>query len=450
MIKTKKVLIIIGCLLVVILVAAIYLSQWLQDYSVKMSENTLIPKTVETLPLVRPDSTGWPSWKGKTHNNHSAFTEIITDWSDGLELLWEVDYLCKGDRSITWSCPVISGNHLIVPGRHDSNDVIFCFGPQSGKLLWYRMFHAPPGNNSYGEGPRATPTIDGDRVYVLSRGGLLQCLDLVDGTVIWKRDYLDMGAKVPAWGFAGSPVVFGNTLLVQVGKKALVFGLNKKTGETIWQSEPSAASYSTPVVIQHKYKPMLLAVGGQSFFCLDPNIGSTLWEIPWETRDNINICAPVYSPQNKIAIISSWYKKGANAVKINNEKPNVVWHSDALNAHQTDPIIIGNYIFGFSGMSAHNRDEFKCLDILTGKVMWASSKLGSGQFIYISPYFLSIDIKGSLYLTRPSSDELNIVSSIQNLIETGSARFWTKPVTAQGNLYLRYANRLYCYRLAQS
>ena len=75
--------------------------------------------------------------------------------------------------------------------------------------------------------------------------------------------------------------------------------------------------------------------------------------------------------------------------------------------------------------------------------------MGSGQFIYINPYFLSIDIKGNLYLTQPSPEELKIVAGIKNLIRTDNARLWTKPVTAQGNLYLRYANQLYCYRLAQ-
>ena len=99
-------------------------------------------------------------------------------------------------------------------------------------------------------------------------------------------------------------------------------------------------------------------------------------------------------------------------------------------------------------MSAHNRDEFKCLDILTGEEKWTSSELGSGQFIYIDPYFLSIDIKGNLYLSFASLEELKIVTKIENLIKTDNARFWTKPVTAQGNLYLRYANQLYCYRLA--
>ncbi len=363
---------------------------------------------------------------------------------------WSVDYLCKGDKSITWSCPAISGNHLVVPGRRDFNDVIFCLNPQSGELLWSFSFHAPPDNQAYGEGPRATPTIDGDLVYVLSRGGILQCLNLGDGSVNWKRIYLDRGAEVPIWGFAGSPVVFGNTLIVQVGKEALVFGLDKQTGETLWKSGPAPASYSTPVVLQYESGPLLLVLGGQAFFALDPHNGSIFWETPWEVNNDINICTPVYSTQHNLAIISSWYNQGTEAIRINRKNPDILWHSSALNAHQSDPLILGDFIYGFSGMSAVNRNEFKCLDIRTGEKIWASSELGSGQFIYINPYFLSLDIKGALSLSLSSPEGLNVISKIERLIETDNARLWTKPVTAQGNVYFRYVNQLYCYRLVRS
>jgi len=447
--RVKKILLIIGIVLTVLVIAAVLFYRSFQDYSVDMTDAAAIPEPAGTLPPVRPDAFGWPSWKGMSRNNHSAFTDIITDWSGGLELLWSVDYLCKGNQSITWSCPVISGNHLVVPGRHDSVDVIFCLAPQSGTLLWSHTFDAPPGNPSYGEGPRATPTIDGDRVYVVSRGGRLQCLSLADGSVIWARDYLRMGAEIPKWGFAGSPVVFGSTLIVQVGGEALVFSLDKMTGETLWQSRPAPASYSTPVIVRQGDESLLLVLGGQAFFILDPATGSFLWETPREVENNINICTPVYSRQHRIAVISSWYQKGTAAIRIGGEPFDILWHSNALNAQQTDPIILGDYLYGFSGMSALGWNKFKCLDIRTGAETWSSSELGSGQFIYVEPYILSVDIKGTLYLALPSPDELRVVSRIEHLIDTDRARFWTKPVVAQGNLYLRYVNRLACYRLAR-
>ncbi|MBN1464903.1 PQQ-binding-like beta-propeller repeat protein [candidate division KSB1 bacterium] len=449
--RIKKTLIIGGFTIILLIVAAALLSIWAYDYSVEMAQNTIIPEPKGALPVIRSDSTGWPSWKGMSHNNHAAPTKIITDWSNGLELLWKVEYLCRGEQSITWSCPAISGNHLIVPGRHDSTDVIFCLDPQRGHLLWSFRYDAPVANSSFGEGPRATPTIDGDLVYVLSRGGQLFCLRLQDGTEKWHRNYLDMGGEEPKWGFAASPVVYGNSLVVQVGGQALVWGLDKQTGETLWQSEPAPDSYSTPAVIQHRGETILLVVGGQDFFALDANTGATLWKTPWAVQNNINICTPVYSPQHGIAIITSWYNKGTQATHIiGRDSAEILWHTNALNAHQTDPIIVGDYIYGFSGMSAHNNDEFKCLNIHTGEEQWTSSAIGSGQFIFVDPFFLSIDIKGNLYLLLPSPVELTIITSIKNLVSTDNARLWTKPIIAQGNLYLRYANQLYCYRIANT
>ena len=448
--KWKRILLIIAITLIVLVTVMVLGMKWFGDYSVDMSQVSGIPEPVGSLPDIVPDSTGWPSWKGLTLNNHAAFTNIKTDWSGGLELLWDVDYLCKGEQSVTWSCPAVSGNHLVIPGRHDSVDIIFCLDPIKGILLWTHAFDAPAGNPSYGEGPRATPTIDGDRVYVLSRGGILLCLSLKDGSVIWEKTYIaDLGAVVPKWGFAGSPVLFGDkTLIVQVGNTALVYGLDKYTGEILWQSGPAPASYSTPVVIQHQDKPLLLVVGGQAFFAIDPTTGTDLWQIPWEVKNNINICTPVYSPRHEIAVISSWYRKGSEAVRIDRERAVVRWHNNDLEAHQADPLILDDYLYGFSGMSAHNRDKFKCLDLLTGEVQWASSELGSGQFIYVEPYILSVNIKGSVYLSLPSPEGLEVVTKIDQLIETDNAKFWTKPVLAQGNLYLRYANRLYCYKLS--
>jgi outer membrane protein assembly factor BamB len=255
---------------------------------------------------------------------------------------------------------------------------------------------------------------------------------------------------MPKWGFAGSPVVYGDTLIVQVGGEALIFGLDKRTGEILWKSEAAPASYSTPVIISDEGKDLLLVIGGQTFFVLDPHNGETLWQFPWEMENNLNICTPVYSVEHKIALISAWYKKGTGAFKIGGNKYGLHWLSTDLNAHQIDPIILRDHVYGFSGMSVMNRNDFMCLDLLTGEKLWATKALGSGQFIYIEPYFLSIDIKGNLYLSKGSPEGLEVVTSVKDLVKTDKARLWTKPIAAQGNLYLRYANQLYCYRLAEN
>lgn len=447
--RLKKILIGAICILALFALAGRLSFLWLRDYSVDMDDSSGIPAVASERPPVVEDSLAWPSWKGPTDNNRAAFSDIRTDWSGGLQKLWEADYLCRGDQSIAWSSPAVSGNHLVVPGRHDSSDIIFCMHPQSGALLWYHRYHAPAENASYGEGPRGMPTIDGDRVYTVSRGGILLCLGLADGAIRWERSYLDMGGAEPKWGFAGAPVVYGDALFVQVGGTALVHALDKYTGKTIWQSDPAPASYSTPAVVGVDSAQMMLVVGGQEFFALDPLTGGTLWSTPWAVANNINICTPAFDRQRQVAVISAWYNKGTQAVRIHRERPEVLWHSKELTAHQTDPIIIDGYVYGFSGMSAHNNDDFVCLDLMTGEKQWDSKELGTGQFIQVGPWFLSVDVKGSLYLAKATPEKLEIASRVDKLIETDKARMWSKPVAAQGNVYLRYANRLWCYELVE-
>jgi hypothetical protein len=110
--RAKKILLIIGIVLTIFVITVVLVFRSFQDYSVDMRDAAAVPESEGTLPPVRPDSFGWPSWKGRSHNNHSAFTDIITDWSGGPELLWSVDYLCKGRQSITWSRPVIAQGNL--------------------------------------------------------------------------------------------------------------------------------------------------------------------------------------------------------------------------------------------------------------------------------------------------------------------------------------------------
>ncbi|OVE74358.1 hypothetical protein BVX93_00155, partial [bacterium B13(2017)] len=414
----KIILKIIAVIIIELLVAFYFVHKWFEDYSVKMEGNTSLPELSKSIPELQSGEFNWPSWKGENNDNSVTFTELQTNWQNGLKKLWEIKYLCKGKKSVTWSCPVIKGNRLIVPGRHDDKDYVFCLNPENGTLLWYNSYEAPPGTSSYGEGPRATPLIDEDRVYTLSRGGLLHCYSLFDGKKIWGRDLVKLGGKIPIWGFASSPFVYKDKLLVPVGESTLLVALNKFNGDIIWKTESGSISYSTPTV----FKDTIIYLGGKALYGFNPDDGKTLWQTPWVTSNDINICTPVIVEKENIIIISAWYKKGIEAVTVKEYDPQILWKNNNLEAHQTDPFVLDKYIYGYSGMSAHNKDDFKCLDLFTGEEKWSTTDFGSGQFIYIKPYFLSLDIKGNLYLIKFDSKGYEIISKINELIKIDNAR----------------------------
>ena len=321
--KRKQIILGIG----ILLIAGYFMTRWLEDYSIKWKKADLhIPKITEKPTPLQSGDFDWPSWKGPDNNNISPFNKIKTDWSKGLKKIWEVKYLCKGKKSITWSCPVIKGNRLVVTGRDQTNDHIYCLDPDNGQLIWHQYYLSPGGNSSYGEGPRSSPTIDEDRVYTLSRNGLLHCWNLYDGKLIWKSDFLTLGAVVPYWGFSGSPVIYNEKLLVQIGEKSLLIAFNKYNGKIIWRSITGPASYSTPVIMSVNNKDQIILLAGQALFGFSPLSGKKLWETPWPLKNNINITTPVIIPEKNIIVISSWYKKGIQAIDISG-KQRVFMHS---------------------------------------------------------------------------------------------------------------------------
>lgn len=447
--KFKKVMIIAGAVLLVLLIAGYFLQKWFMDYSVKMQSKVEIPKPSGKLSTLQSGTDDWPSWKGPFANNNSAFTEIRTDWSEGLKKVWDVDYLCHGKKSVSWACPAISGNRLVVPGRIDQKDYVFCLNPDTGELLWYQSYISPAGNDSFGEGPRATPTIDQERVYTISRGGLLHCWNLLNGSKIWSQDLVEVGGSIPKWGYSGSPVVHGDKLLVNTGNESLLIAFNKFNGEIIWKSEAAPASYTTPVIISVNGIEQVLSLGGQALFSFNLQNGSKIWQTEWSVKNNINICTPVFDEESSIILISSWYGKGIQAIKAAEKSADILWKNNNIEAHHTDPYILDGYIYDYSGMSAMNNGKFKCLDLLTGEEKWSTTEFGSGQFIYVKPYFLSLDIRGNLYLFKADPSGHKLISSLSKIIKTDSARAWSKPVIARGKLYLRYANQLYCYDISK-
>ncbi len=146
-----------------------------------------IPSVLGDTSSVLTGPADWPNWRGEKFDGKSSFTGIKTDWSDGLKKLWQVDYLCQGSSSATWSSPVVKGNRLIVMGRDEVNDVVFCLNAETSELIW-KGSYAAEAVSSHGEGPRATPCIDSGFVYTFGRSGDLACWDLQDGTLIWKKN----------------------------------------------------------------------------------------------------------------------------------------------------------------------------------------------------------------------------------------------------------------------
>ena len=436
----RIVLIVVGIGALIGACFGIYIFNFTQKSEKISGKQEAIPLKNITADLITRGSSDWISWQGQNFDKKSSFTGIHNDWSKGLKKVWEVNFLCQGNKSATWSAPVIRGNVLIVPGRDDTDDLVFCINAQTGELFWKGSYEANT-NDNHGPGARATPVIDGNRVYTYGRGGDLICWNLQDGKIVWHKKAADIGGIEPDWGYSSSPLVFGNKVIVQAGGKALAAAYDKITGEVLWASGNGPGGYS-PLNIFTADSSLLL-LSGEALSGLNRNTGEVNWTLPWIVEYKINAATPL--SEGNIVFITSGYKKGSMAVRIEKNKPAVLWQSKAIQGQQTDPVIVDGYVYGYSGNSTSSKGELVCLRLSDGKVMWKTREAGMGTLAYADGYLFGLDIKGNLCLVETRPDKFVKAGEFRKAIPNVRHPAWTAPVIANGKLYLRYLQSIVCY-----
>lgn len=392
------------------------------------------------------DLADWPSWQSGDHNGRNGTTVINKDWSSGLKKRWEVDFLCQGNASASWSAPVVQGNRLIVCGRDNNNDLVFCLDPDSGTLLWKGAYEAGA-KNSHGTGSRATPCIDDDRVYTFGRSGDLVCWALRDGMQIWRQNVGEQGGKEPTWGHSSSPLVFGDVVIVQGGGSARTVAYNKTTGALVWKSGQGPAGYAALIVMTLADKHIVLAFHGTGLAGLAVETGKELWNVPWKTPYDVNATTPVVIGNQ--VFITSGYGTGCALIEVSDGNASVKWSNKVIASHHSDPRIVGGFIYGYSGHSSQNKGTFKCVELSTGKEQWAANELGWGTCVLVDGHLLCVDILGNIFLVKPDPSGLMKITELLHVFGQIKGPVWTQPIVANGRLYLRFKQQLVCYDLAQ-
>lgn len=443
--KSVKILIIAGSLLLAaFLVFGYMIYQHVMGAEELAGKKDDIPAVKGKIIPVQKGNADWPNWRGANFDGKSALTGITTDWSNGLKKLWQVDYLCQGTSSATWSSLVVQGNHLVVMGRDEANDLVFCLNAETGELIW-KGSYAAVAVSSHGEGPRATPFIDNNHVFTFGRSGDLVCWNLEDGKTIWTANVKELGGKEPDWGFSTTPLVYENMVIVQGGGEALVAAFDKSTGKLLWKSMSGEAGYAAPIPVKVGEETKIAIYHGKGLSLVNPADGKELWSVPWETEYFVNASTPVV--HNDILFHTSGYGMGGQALKFTNDGYKVLWKSNAIEAQHTDPILIDGYLYSYSGESSRKNGMFKCVELATGKEMWSTAEVSQGTALYVDGHIICFDISGNIYLVKPDPQSFQLAGTIKNAMEDVKKPAWTVPVVANGKLYLRYLQHLNCYQL---
>jgi outer membrane protein assembly factor BamB len=448
--KILKVLLgIIGVILIGIIVLAVI---YRETIDIMLSNNKIqTPAEIEDVIVSAPmesitkGESDWICWRGADGDGRSGVSGIKTDWSDGLSKVWEIDFLCQGEDSATWSAPVIQGNRLVVCGRDDLNDMVFCLNPKDGGLIWKQGYSAKPSSSSYGAGFRATPWIDDDRVYTFGRGGDLVCWNLLNGDKIWHKNVNDEGGAEPTWGHSSSPLVSDSLVIVNGGGTARTIAYDKMSGDVVWKTGSGPGGYAAVSLMEMEGEPVVLSFHGEGLAAITLKEGKELWNVNWETLNDVNATTPV--TKDHLAFITSGYGTGGAVLKVNRSGAEVIWKNRVFASHHSDPFIIDGHIYGYSGDSMQNKGAFKCIELETGVEKWSTKEIGWGTCVGVEEYLLCCDVKGSLFLIKPDPEKFVKVTSIPKIWGKVRGATWTLPVLANGKLYLRFKQSLMCFEI---
>lgn len=441
------------------------------------------PEAADSLPNLwtRKKGVDWPWFLGPTRDSRSSETGLLSPWpQDGPRIVWQRP-LGEG-----YGIGSISRGRLLQFDRQQDQAVLVCLNAETGEQLWKFSYPTDYADlYSYNGGPRASPVIDGDRVYILGAEGLLHCLQLADGQPVWKFDTSrKFGVVQNFFGVGSTPVVEGELLLVMVGGSppedqavapgqldrvsgngSGVVAFDKLTGEVRYQITDELASYASLQVATIGGRRWAFAFCRGGLVAFEPATGKVDFQYPWRARllESVNASTPVVVGDK--VFISETYGIGSSLLKVVPGGQEVVWSDDpnrrekSFKAHWNTPVFVDGHLYGCSGRNPPDA-ELRCIEWETGKVKWSIPNRIRTSLLYVDGHLVSLGEYGALELIKVNPEKYDVVSEVTlRRSETGPAppgleatsllRYpcWAAPILSHGLLYVRGDDRLVCLEL---
>lgn len=377
-----------------------------------------------TLPGAFASAGDWPHWRGPQRNGLSSENGWRETWpTDGPPTAW------KAKVGLGFSSFVIAQGRAFTLGHADGQDTVWCFDASSGKVGWKHSYPAELGDKYFEGGTTGTPTIDGGRVFTLSRWGDLFCFEAATGKIVWSKNVQkETGANIPDWGFAGAPLVHNDLLVLNVGEAGLA--LEKATGKIVWQSSKQNAGYSTPLPLQRNGQPLALIGNGTSYVAVDIRDGKEAWRIRWITEYGVNASDPIVDGDR--VFLSTGYGKGGALFKLGGGEPEPLWKTKKLRTQMNAAILFQGHLYAPDGDTT-DKASLKCLEFATGEEKWAQQGFGSGAAIIADGKLIALGGTGELLVAPATPSGLNPTARAHVL----GGKCWTAPVLANGLIYCR-------------
>jgi len=401
------------------------------------------PATAKAEPAVRPATetpAEWPGFRGPERDSIIRGVRINADWSASPPVeIW------RRPIGPGWSSFAVRGDLLYTQEQRGTDETVACYKVSTGEPVWRHSDPVRFWESNAGAGPRGTPTLSHGRVYAFGATGILNALDAHTGKRLWSRNAAtDTGVKIPDWGFASSPLVIDDVVVIAVSGQLAAY--DASTGNQRWMGPKGGSGYSSPHLVTIDGVPQILLLRGSRTISVAPADGKLLWEHVWEPGVGIVQPALVADRDLLITIGDAMGAIGMRRVAASKGpagwKVEERWTSRGLKPYFNDFVVHKGHAYGFDG------SILACIDLADGTRKWKGGRYGQGQLVVLAEQdvLLVISEEGELALVGATPDQFRELARVPAL----SGKTWNHPVLVRNVLLVRNGEEMAAFRLSLS
>jgi outer membrane protein assembly factor BamB len=388
-----------------------------------------------TAPAVAKMGTDWPGFRGPERDGVVHGVQIKTDWTAAPPVeLW------RRPIGPGWSSFAVHGDLLYTQEQRGDDEIVACYNVTTGKPVWTHRDAARFWESNGGAGPRGTPTLSNGRVYTFGGTGILNALKADDGAVVWSRNAAsDTRTKTPGWGFASSPLVVGDVVVIATAGTLAAYDL--ATGQPRWVGPNGGGGYSSPQLVTINGVQQILLLGGTGATSVAPADGKLLWQHPLSA--NTRIVQPAMTADGDV-LVNEGEGNSMHRIAVANGPSGWTvaerWTSDGINPYFNDFVVNKGHAFGFAGSS------IACIDLKDGELKWKGGRYGHGQLVLLPDQDLLVVLteEGELALVGAASGQFTEFARFPAI----KGKTWNHPVLAGDVLLVRNGEEMAAFRLS--